>query len=1683
MRTDVISDISAASDHSNDELITTNYHWLRFKWMLFRNCCKHWNNLREFLFVMLMPSICCLVVVILRYQTSVEHITATTFSLTDIIKSWEALLAMILVRQSILEEYFGTPTYSSYAPRLFLAYAPDFEAANTIMEHVSGSSLSIPTVSFSTCDELREKMSTEYYLVGICFNYVDFTTDPESIPKTGTYPNRLEYNIILPSELRRYRKGIGDTWDTTKLYGKLGPRERSKGFDAYIKEGFVIIQKMISETYIMLLSNVTQRLDGVIYIRRFPLAEHYYDPLSQLLEKRLSLVLIGAYIPSILYLLRVLVLERQSELDGMLSILDVTPFIQFYSWFIFTLASMSIGSIILLFILKIPWNSGFGVFNRSSFTCLFVVFTAFNINALSFCYMMSKFFRSSKVAVRAAPIFWILFYLPFAAGVEDELAHTFISLLGNSAFGFALENTFNLEYYNGLNWSSFFKSDDLPNNYFSVGVHTLLMCGVSVVQAIIGICVQRFTTFFLEVMKLLRREELTTRANPENTRYSKTIIYEVRASYKSAEVEVISLTVERGNTIILNDVSFSLYGDEITMLMGHNGSGKTTLLRVIAGLRRPTSGKVVFKENNEIKDYGSPRDFVGVSLTDSLLFDDLNVENQLMFFGRLKGVSSTEVKREVKKYLDALELDGEQYTRTDKLTCGQRTKLAVSCALIGGSKVVLLDDIALKLDVRDYQLIWRLLQREKFGRCILASTNLSIEPELHADNIVMLAQGRLKCSGTAQFLKSMYCSGFYLLISKADECKSDEVTTLLSKFIPDIAPACDLVRELTYHIETTNIELCESIFQELETAKEVLGIINISLIEMPVEELFCKLGAERPAYDDRRRYLRILNGRSIAFAAEMNDDLLFLSTPLQHKMNSFQRLCNQWYAMFYKFIVFYWAHKRYIPILIFTPLLCILFCVAAMSPNTRPLPKLKLKIQDYKNSETVLSIRSPREEEHEHLRKLLEIYFQFIYGKNSYIKTINIHGQAIGDYILDQQRQYQFNNLNIKIILGLSYQNHFTAWYNGYLPHMAPLTLNILHNSLLRFATGTTEPRIDVTLELLPKQSDIATSELYNTELNMGSKLVIFLSVVICYSISRSVLVLVSERSTGFESLQRLAGLGGFNYWISIFLFDMMKDFLVMSTFIVAAWALFPENYAAPIVLRWGFALLLLVSAAITSTNYFLCLFFKSNHQAYLTITTIHALGVAFYIMVSRGLKSSSSNWVLLLRIFPLYSFCNGFHNVYENNVRTQICKNEGIRAVSIAMETCKMAPNCCEHHYLEVEGDAKYLWINIGLSWFGILVYECRHFFMKTIPLDNYNRALDEHKRRHASDSYEVDSVTGEAMYVQSLRPRMRHYYTVICEKLGLIRKGNILVDRLTFALKPGEIFGIIGTNCKCTNALLNLIAGQEGPTFGRFHVNTVSMTDERSKALEHIGYVPTVNCVMPEMTCHQILRMFCILYGYPYSKINDVCEDLAKQFGFHSQYNIRIEHCSAGIKEKISYSIAILKKPTLLCVGNYSWSLDPHGRRQLYRLLHALSKQGTAVAITSVTNCYTEILCTKIAVMHDGQFLFIGPPSDIASKLAAGYFISMRMRKHVQTRLGVTSKAFFRLTTFMEKNFPSSKLVQESTIMQFFIPQKSTTLPVLFKTLHLNSFQLNIESLLITTINMNYIVGLIIEEAMRAK
>lgn len=119
---------------------------------------------------------------------------------------------------------------------------------------------------------------------------------------------------------------------------------------------------------------------------------------------------------------------------------------------------------------------------------------------------------------------------------------------------------------------------------------------------------------------------------------------------------------------------------------------------------------------------------------------------------------------------------------------------------------------------------------------------------------------------------------------------------------------------------------------------------------------------------------------------------------------------------------------------------------------------------------------------------------------------------------------------------------------------------------------NTTNAKIKVSLDLLPPESNVNLREISQMRFNMGSRIALHMALIMCYFISVRSINLVSERINEFEKLQRLAGLSGINYWISIFIFDLIRISVVLTIITFLGWVILPSIYASPLFFRKCFS-------------------------------------------------------------------------------------------------------------------------------------------------------------------------------------------------------------------------------------------------------------------------------------------------------------------------------------------------------------------------------------------------------------------------------------------------------------------------------------------------------------------------------
>lgn len=152
-----------------------------------------------------------------------------------------------------------------------------------------------------------------------------------------------------------------------------------------------------------------------------------------------------------------------------------------------------------------------------------------------------------------------------------------------------------------------------------------------------------------------------------------------------------------GQEKVLTNVSIEIDNGEFFTLLGPSGCGKTTLLRIIAGLLNPTEGRI-YLEDKEITDLSPDKRNIGMVFQNYALFPHLNVEENVAYGLKLKGLTANEISKRVFMYLDMVDMTQYHKRMVSELSGGQQQRVALARTLAVEPKLLLLDEPLSNLD-------------------------------------------------------------------------------------------------------------------------------------------------------------------------------------------------------------------------------------------------------------------------------------------------------------------------------------------------------------------------------------------------------------------------------------------------------------------------------------------------------------------------------------------------------------------------------------------------------------------------------------------------------------------------------------------------------------------------------------------------------------------------------------------------------------------------------------------------------------------------------------------------------------------------------------------------------------------------------------------------------------------------
>lgn len=220
--------------------------------------------------------------------------------------------------------------------------------------------------------------------------------------------------------------------------------------------------------------------------------------------------------------------------------------------------------------------------------------------------------------------------------------------------------------------------------------------------------------------------------------------------------------------------------------------------------------------------------------------------------------------------------------------------------------------------------------------------------------------------------------------------------------------------------------------------------------------------------------------------------------------------------------------------------------------------------------------------------------------------------------------------------------------------------------------------------------------------------------------------------------------------------------------------------------------------------------------------------------------------------------------------------------------------------------------------------------------------------------------------------------------ELSGLTKKfdGKIAVDGVSFAIKPGEIFSLIGPNSSGKTTIVKTVAGLLRPNEGTI---TVGGNDVVAKPLEtksQIGYIPDEPVVWSGMTGEEFLHFVGALYGFSETLRAEKIAELLPIFALEGLEKEYFENYSRGNKQKFIILAALLHEPKLLLIDEPIVGLDPESATIAKAEFTRFAKAGGAILLVTHTLSVAEDISTTIGVLKEGKLVSTGTLSELRTK-----------------------------------------------------------------------------------------------------
>jgi len=229
---------------------------------------------------------------------------------------------------------------------------------------------------------------------------------------------------------------------------------------------------------------------------------------------------------------------------------------------------------------------------------------------------------------------------------------------------------------------------------------------------------------------------------------------------KEVVIQVKDLKKHFEDVKAVDGISFDVYKGECFGFLGPNGAGKTTTINILSCYLEPSNGAVRIANLDVITQSSEVKKYIGICPQENIFYQELNVYENLMFFGRMYNVDKKKLRDRANELINKVGLDDKRKTKSEKLSGGMKRRLNLIIGLVHDPDILFLDEPTAGLDPQSRRLLWDyIFELKSRNKTIFLTTHYMDEADVLSDRLAIIDHGKIIAEGTPEHLKETIGKG------------------------------------------------------------------------------------------------------------------------------------------------------------------------------------------------------------------------------------------------------------------------------------------------------------------------------------------------------------------------------------------------------------------------------------------------------------------------------------------------------------------------------------------------------------------------------------------------------------------------------------------------------------------------------------------------------------------------------------------------------------------------------------------------------------------------------------------------------------------------------------------------------------------------------------------------------------